>query len=238
MDTLDDFIRARPPTAARPLLGLTVLLVEDSRYASEAFRLMCLRSGARIRRADSIDAARKHLRIYMPIAAIIDLGLPDGNGLALIDELNAATPRIDILLATSGDTSLEHAAMAAGADGFLGKPVDRLAEFQAAVLQHLPADRQPPGPRVVHDERIFPDSIAFRDDLEHVANVLSAQSGRDTLDYAQTFLGGIAISAGDTDLEDAVNHIAAAQAEASDIHAHIAALSSLVQERLASTSAF
>ncbi|MEL7181360.1 MAG: response regulator, partial [Pseudomonadota bacterium] len=55
METLDDLMFTRAPTARRPLLGLTVLVVEDSRFASDAVRLMCLRSGARIRRADSLE---------------------------------------------------------------------------------------------------------------------------------------------------------------------------------------
>ncbi|NQZ71900.1 MAG: response regulator, partial [Dinoroseobacter sp.] len=48
-------LRRRP--AGRPLLGLRLLLVEDSRFAAEAVRLMCLKSGARLRRADSIATA-------------------------------------------------------------------------------------------------------------------------------------------------------------------------------------
>ena len=62
MENLDPFGTLKAPTAKRPLLGMTVLVVEDSRFASEAIRLMCLRSGARIRRADSLKAARRHLK--------------------------------------------------------------------------------------------------------------------------------------------------------------------------------
>lgn len=80
MDNLDDFIMTRPPTANRPLLGLTVLVVEDSRFACEAMRLLCLRSGARIRRADNLHHAHQHLKVYRPAVVIIDLGLPDGRG--------------------------------------------------------------------------------------------------------------------------------------------------------------
>jgi len=56
------------PTATRPLLGLTILVVEDSRFACDAMRLLCLRSGARIRRADCLRSARRHLQVYRPSA--------------------------------------------------------------------------------------------------------------------------------------------------------------------------
>ena len=54
------------PTPSRPLLGLTVLVVEDSLYACDAMRIMCQRSGARIRRADCIECASRHLKVYRP----------------------------------------------------------------------------------------------------------------------------------------------------------------------------
>ena len=114
----------------RPLFGLTVLVVEDSKFACEGIRLLCLRSGARIRRADCLRSARRHLQVYRPSVVIIDLGLPDGNGAELIEELNAASPRVGIVLAISGDSFGESVALAAVADGFFAKPLIILAVFQ------------------------------------------------------------------------------------------------------------
>ena len=73
MTDLDSLARPRVPNAQRPMMGSTVLAVEDSRYASEALRLMCLRSGARIRRADCLSSARRHLQVYRPSVVIVDL---------------------------------------------------------------------------------------------------------------------------------------------------------------------
>ena len=98
-ETLDQLLMTRPPTADRPLLGVMVLVVEDSRYACEAVRLMCQRSGARVRRAESLASANRHLTAYRPRVAIIDLGLPDGSGLTLIEQLARSEPRIDAIIA-------------------------------------------------------------------------------------------------------------------------------------------
>jgi len=105
MDDRDAFLTTRSPTANRPLLGLTVLVVEDSRFSCDAMRLLCLRSGARIRRADCLRSARRHLQVYRPAVLIVDLGLPDGSGAELIDDMNRTTPRVDVILGTSGDDS-------------------------------------------------------------------------------------------------------------------------------------
>ncbi|MEO1640634.1 MAG: response regulator [Pseudomonadota bacterium] len=232
MDTLSDIILQRPPTARRPLLGLTVLVVEDSRFASEAVRQMCLRSGARIRRADSLETARRHLATYLPTVLLVDVGLPDGSGLALMETLATATPRIEAIIGISGDPDAEAQVRATGADGFIAKPISSLLAFQTAILQHLPADRQPPSPRIATDEVINPDPIAYQDDLNHVAQVLSdAEDGM--LDYVTQFLGGVARSANDHDLDRAVHRFARARNTGHDADSNLATLSEMVQSRLA-----
>ena len=230
MDTLDDFLMTRPATADRPLLGLTILLVEDSRFASDGIRLLSLRSGARIRRADTLAHARRHLRVYRPSVAIVDMGLPDGSGAELIDELNRGQPRVPVILATSAESEEETAARAAGADGFLAKPVARLAEFQAAVLRHLPADRQPRGMRVAPEDVVEPDVLAYRDDLVQVAEVLAKRSDdAGTLHYLAQFAGSIALSAGD----DAMARAVARMEGAAPGSPPVVAFRALVENRLA-----
>ena len=187
MDDLDDFMTLRPPTARRPLFGLTVLVVEDSRFACEAVRLLCLCSGARIRRADSLEHAQKHLNVYRPAVLIVDVGLPDGSGLALIESCAKAHPRIDVILGTSGDEDMHGPVMTAGANGFMAKPIASLSTFQSSILMHLPPDRQPTGPRLVSDEIVHPDILAYHDDLSHVANVIETGHGTESVGYVTQF---------------------------------------------------
>jgi len=233
MDSIDPFTAQLPqPTAARPLLGLTVLVIEDSRYACDAMRLLCLRSGARIRRADCLRSARRHLQVYRPSIVVIDLGLPDGNGTDLIAELAASQPRVQALLAMSGDTFLEGEAMAAGADGFLAKPLVTIADFQEKILSLLPEERHPQGPRVLDNAVVIPDRIALQDDMAHIAEVLEDPPDDHALDYAAQFLTGVARLAEDKPLEDAAHALAAKRALGEAAASETAILAGLIQHRL------
>lgn len=236
MDNLDDFMMTRPPTANRPLLGLTILVVEDSLFACEAMRLLCLRSGARIRRADNLAHARQHLRVYRPSVVIIDLGLPDGCGADLIAELTRAVPRVEAVIGISGDPDSEQLARDAGADGFIAKPVVSLAHFQSAILRLLPPERQPTGPRVINDEIVEPDPLALRDDLAHVAEVLDTPNPDEdggTIDYVTQFLRGVAADAADADLGAAVSALATRRLQGGIGRNERAELVKIVQARLA-----
>ena len=250
MDSLDSFMHTRPPTAARPLLGLTVLVVEDSRFASEAMRLLCLRSGARIRRADTLASAHRHLKVYCPSVVIVDIGLPDGSGTALIRELALSRTRVDVVLGTSADPDGEARAIKAGADGFLAKPLTSLAYFQTAILSHLPAERQPGGLRAMTDDVVEPDAVALRDDLTTAAMVLQGaldgtlEGGKDarSLRYLTQFLGGLARAAQDARLERETAALAALQSGGaasggSGVRGQVARIAALIEDRITRTAA-
>jgi DNA-binding response OmpR family regulator len=237
-DDLSDFLATRGPSPERPLLGQTVLVVEDSRYACEAIRLLCLRSGARIRRADCLRSARSHLQTYRPSVLIVDLGLPDGSGLDLIRDVTAMLPSIPAVLGTSGDSDRAAEARAAGAGGFLTKPVESLAAFQAAVLAAL-HDRTVT--RLVgtdEQDRVVPDPLALRDDLSQVANALADTPDDTQLDYIAQFLSGLARSAHDEALVEAASSLALHRRTGGSTTRDLSRLTGLVQARLETGVAF
>lgn len=200
-DRLTEFDMRPQPTAERPLLGLTILVVEDSRYASEAIRLMSLRSGARLRRADCLASAERHLNVYSPAVAIVDLGLPDGSGLDLIASMAETKPRVQVILGTSGAEreASEQQVMVAGADGFIAKPVQTIAAYQAAILSHLPAAQCPVGPREAPIISVDPDPLALREDLSHAMDLLALEAP--PVSYLRRFLIGLARTIKDSALE-------------------------------------
>ncbi|PIE08419.1 MAG: response regulator [Rhodobacterales bacterium] len=204
------------PTPERPLNGLSLLIVEDSRCTTQAVRLLALGSGARLRRADSIAAAHRHLAVFRPSVVIVDMGLPDGSGADLIAELARAEPRVPAVIGTSGDAGTEEAAMAAGADGFLAKPIESLALFQQAILNLLPRTQALRGPRALPDRHVIPGRDAVAEDLEHAADMM--EHGRlPDLPYAAQFLGTVAQAAHDPTLEAAARRLAQAPAHAPQV---------------------
>jgi DNA-binding response OmpR family regulator len=211
--------------SALPLQGLTILAVEDSRYACEALRLMCRRAGARLRRAETLRAARAHLRCYRPDVVIVDLGLPDGRGEALIRDLVLSSARPSLILGTSGNPNGRASALASGADGFLDKPLESLARFCASILSHLPGFAGTlPG-----NDPITPDPLALHDDLAKAARALSVAQDATSRRYVTGFIAGLARHAHDDDL-------AAAAETAGQSDTGLSTLRAMVEDRLAESA--
>ncbi len=214
------------PLPILPLQGITLLLVEDSRYAAEAMRLLAQRAGARLRRADSLQTARRHLATYRPEVVLIDMGLPDGSGAELITELARDDPAGPAVLALSGDPAQRHVALAAGAREFLCKPLPGLAGFQDLILHCLPG-RPAALPRIAAEARIDPDPLALHEDLLHAADLLGRQPDAAGRAYLARFLAGIARSIGDQALVRAADRLA------HDGASDLPGLSGLVARRIA-----
>ncbi|MEC9311084.1 MAG: response regulator, partial [Pseudomonadota bacterium] len=141
-------------------------------------------------------------------------------------------PRVDVLLAASGDDGAEEPAFEAGADGFLAKPVTKLAAFQNAILAHVAPDRRPAGPRLVDPEDIQPDAMAYHDDMVAMAEALEGPADGPVLRYITQFLSGVARSARDTVLLDAVDALRADQRAGCDVAPGIAQVSGLLRDRM------
>jgi DNA-binding response OmpR family regulator len=203
-------LRALGSLRRQCLFAVTILLVEDSRSASEAIRLFAAESGARVRRADSLLAASRHLAIYRPNVVVVDLGLPDGDGLELIRHLAAASTPIQAIVAMSGQerASWQAAAIAAGAAGCLEKPIASLRAFQEAILAVLPdaETRRRPDERELAVAGRASVRAALEEDVRRARALLSeavAMSDSETIAYCAQFVGSVGEMLGDRELSAA-----------------------------------
>ncbi len=106
-------------TDTRPL----VLIVEDSISLATLYQHQLGQEKVRVRLAATLVEARRILVDELPIAALIDLRLPDGDGIALIADLKARDPDIAVVVMTAhGSINTAIEAMRAGALDFLVKP--------------------------------------------------------------------------------------------------------------------
>ena len=120
-----------------------ILIVDDHDDTRNLLVELLTFDGFAVIAAASGEEALNVVREQRPCIVLLDLGLPDIAGLELVLRLraepNSATAPI---YALSGFTNLRSAALAAGIDGFLVKPV-RGRELRAIVEQHCPTAPPP-----------------------------------------------------------------------------------------------
>jgi hypothetical protein len=85
---------------------------------------------------------------------------------------------------------------------------------------------------IIHDETVKPDTIAYRDDMAHVADLLDAGEDQEVLDYVTQFLDGVAALAGDHALLAANTALRKARQGGRPLRSDLAHLAGLLQDRL------
>jgi len=102
-----------------------ILLVDDD---ASMLRLLSMRlsaAGYEVTEAENAEQARARLQIEPPRLVISDVRLPDGDGLALFDEIHAQHPVLPVILLTAHGTIPDAvAATSRGVFDYLTKPFD------------------------------------------------------------------------------------------------------------------
>ena len=143
-------------TAEMHLPPLRALIVDDDASLRELVRTVLEGAGVEVDEATTAAELRVQLGDHVPDVLVLDLGLPDADGLSICRELKAARPALPIVVLTGQDaTAVEGSAVSAGADAFLHKPfgplelidvVEQLAGRPDRGLQPAhPADRRGSG---------------------------------------------------------------------------------------------
>jgi len=100
-----------------------LLVIEDEARIGEILKSGLRRVGFAVDVVRLSSDAREALALTAYDAAILDLGLPDGDGLALLSELRAARNGLPILVLTARDAVEDRVSgLDTGADDYLVKP--------------------------------------------------------------------------------------------------------------------
>ena len=117
----------------------TILVVEDEQYILKVLETMLSADGYRVITAQNGTAARSHVFSYMPDVVLLDLGLPDVDGIRLLQELRQ---QIDLPVIVVSARNMEQDKVAAldnGADDYITKPFsapELLARIRAVLRRH------------------------------------------------------------------------------------------------------
>lgn len=100
-----------------------MLLIEDSTLVVDALRLLLEEHGYIVTAADSIESARRAVAQRCPDIVLLDVALPDGDGLELAREWAQSKSTVVLALTGYADEATRARCLEAGCRVVLVKPV-------------------------------------------------------------------------------------------------------------------
>jgi len=157
-----------------------LLLVEDERLLRWALRTRLVNAGHVVDEAATLGEAAEHLRNRRPEVVLLDINLPDGNGLNFLADQSEKLSESSVLVMT-GDGRVEDAvrAMKLGAWDFLPKPVDQdellrlVDQADASRRQTLEAE----GSRRAREKQTSVRVVAESDSMKNVLRLAATVAG-------------------------------------------------------------
>jgi two-component system, OmpR family, KDP operon response regulator KdpE len=119
-----------------------ILVVDDEQQILRALRTTLRGAGYEVETADTAEGALAAAALRPPDVVILDLVLPDGSGVDVCRELRTWSSAPVILLSAVGEERAKVAALDAGADDYVTKPVgidELLARLRAVLRRAAPA---------------------------------------------------------------------------------------------------
>lgn len=109
---------------------ITVLIIEDEKEIRRFLRTALESESLRVYDADTLQRGLIEAATRKPDLVILDLGLPDGDGIDFIRDFRQWSQTPVIVLSARSDEEAKIAALDAGADDYLSKPFG-IGELQA-----------------------------------------------------------------------------------------------------------
>jgi two-component system, OmpR family, response regulator len=104
---------------------MQILLVEDDAVLSEGMQSALKRAGFVVNAVSTGADAQRHMTAGPPDSVILDLGLPDIDGLTLLRQWRRQYKQVQILILTARDSTADKVAgLDLGADDYLTKPFE------------------------------------------------------------------------------------------------------------------
>ncbi len=122
--------------------GPLILVVDDEQQILRALRTSLRAAGYEVETAETVEGALAAAAMQPPEAFILDLVLPDGSGIDVCRELRTWSAAPVIVLSAVGEEGEKVAALDAGADDYVTKPVgidELLARLRAALRRAGPS---------------------------------------------------------------------------------------------------
>jgi len=114
-----------------------LLLVEDDALIATSLQRALGAAGFEVDVEGTVAGARERIAAGLPDLVLLDLGLPDGDGGDLVEELSGQHPRLPIIVVTARDDETEVVVgLQRGAVDYVTKPF-RLAELLARIRAQL-----------------------------------------------------------------------------------------------------
>jgi two-component system KDP operon response regulator KdpE len=165
-----------------------ILVIEDDASIRQVLQALLGSVGFRIVEAATAVRADIEARAHRPDLLLVDLGLPDGDGIAVIRSVRSWSPVPIIVLSARTMEDQKIAALDAGADDYISKPfsaAELLARVRAALRRHVRTTDQAPllafGPITVDLQRreaSGPDGLLHLTPLEYrVLECMARHSG-------------------------------------------------------------